>query len=38
VSRQAVIKSFLRQGLDRHYLAGKKRMTLAHVPRKVGKV
>ena len=25
VSRQAVIKSFLRQGLDQHYLAGKRR-------------
>ncbi len=26
VSRQAVIKSFLRQGLDQHYLAGKHRL------------
>jgi hypothetical protein len=25
VSRQAVIKSFLRQGLDQHYLAAKRR-------------
>lgn len=30
VSRQAVIKSILRQGLDQHYLAGKKRLSHAH--------
>lgn len=31
VSRQAVIKSFLRQGLDQHYLAKKKRhLATAH--------
>lgn len=30
VSRQAVIKSFLRQGLDQHYLAGKKKHSLSH--------
>jgi len=29
VSRQAVIKSFLRQGLDLHYLAGKKKHFLS---------
>jgi hypothetical protein len=29
VSRQAVIKAFLRQGLDQHYLAKKKRPHLA---------
>jgi hypothetical protein len=29
VSRQAVIKSFLRQGLDQHYLAIKKRHPVA---------
>jgi hypothetical protein len=30
VSRQAVIKSFLRQGLDQHYLAHRKGRSLAH--------
>jgi hypothetical protein len=31
VSRQAVIKSFLRQGLDQHYLARKRRPSHAFV-------
>lgn len=30
VSRQAVIKTILRQGLDRHYLAEKKKLSHAH--------
>lgn len=33
VSRQAVIKSFLRQCLDQHYLARRKRAGLVHAAR-----